>query len=248
MAADWNTIFDNFAIKQVSLTDKSKGAYVVNASQRAVLAAAGLQPSSGDIKVVHTIGVLFDPGRTSMQISYYNSERLGSGRTPEPRIGQGLIPWIDIGEWLVIGNVGSKVLVAKDSVGATSAHDAGRQLAGEVDPATILNRAKKAKGKPSKRDRTATDFVRNPWVVAGALIRAAGKCEMPGCPHQLFTRDDDKPFLEVHHITPLAEGGDDALINAAGLCPMCHRELHHGKLRQQKRQKLEAHVISVTTP
>ena len=30
------------------------------------------------------------------------------------------------------------------------------------------------------------------------------------------------PFVEVHHITPLSEGGTDTLDNLAVLCPACH--------------------------
>lgn len=51
-----------------------------------------------------------------MQISYYNSERSGSGRSPEARIGRGLVQWIGIGDELVIGNVGSRVFVAKEPI------------------------------------------------------------------------------------------------------------------------------------
>ncbi|WP_080666815.1 HNH endonuclease signature motif containing protein [Variovorax paradoxus] len=36
------------------------------------------------------------------------------------------------------------------------------------------------------------------------------------------------PYLEVHHITPLALGGDDTVDNAWALCPNCHREKHFG--------------------
>jgi hypothetical protein len=248
MSPDWASIFDNYGIKSVTPTDKLKGAYVPTAAQRSAMAAAGLQPSSGAVKAVHSLGVLSDPSLTTMQVSYYNSERVGSGRSPEPRIGQGLIPWISIGDTIVIGNVGGKVLVAKAGAANVSAQDTGRRLASEVDPATILFRAKKAKGKPAQRERKATDFVRNPWVVAGALSRGGGKCEMPGCATQLFTRDDNRPFLEVHHVMPLAEGGDDTLVNAAALCPMCHRELHHGKLRHKKRKTLETYIVSATPP
>jgi predicted HNH restriction endonuclease len=65
---------------------------------------------------------------------------------------------------------------------------------------------------------------------------------MPNCKSQLFYRDDNTPYLEVHHVMPLGEGGDDTLENAAALCPLCHRELHFGKLRLQKRAVLRREI------
>lgn len=79
----------------------------------------------------------------------------------------------------------------------------------------------------------------------GAVARADGKCEMPACTVHLFTRDDDVPYLEVHHITPLSEGGEDSLLNAAALCPKCHRELHHGKKRMDLRAVLASRIASL---
>lgn len=36
------------------------------------------------------------------------------------------------------------------------------------------------------------------------------------------------PYLEVHHIIFLAQGGDDTVDNAEALCPNCHRRKHYG--------------------
>lgn len=35
------------------------------------------------------------------------------------------------------------------------------------------------------------------------------------------------PFLEVHHIEFLSQGGKDELDNMVALCPNCHRKVHH---------------------
>lgn len=71
-------------------------------------------------------------------------------------------------------------------------------------------------------------FVRNPDVVAETLLRADGKCE--GCKSDApFTRaKDGTPYLEVHHMILLANGGEDSLENTAALCPNCHRRFHYG--------------------
>lgn len=84
--------------------------------------------------------------------------------------------------------------------------------------------------------------MRDVYVVAAAILRYGGKCEMPGCTRNLFLKDDDSPYLEVHHVTPLAEDGDDTLVNAAALCPHCHRALHFGKDRMAKRGVLAKHI------
>jgi 5-methylcytosine-specific restriction enzyme A len=70
-------------------------------------------------------------------------------------------------------------------------------------------------------------YVRSPEVAAWALKRAAGRCEL--CLAEApFRRAGGGPFLEVHHIAWLAKGGSDTPLNTAGVCPNCHRRLHHG--------------------
>jgi 5-methylcytosine-specific restriction protein A len=71
-------------------------------------------------------------------------------------------------------------------------------------------------------------FTRNPDVVAERLFLAEGHCEKCGKEAPFKRKRDDTPFLEVHHIVPLAEGGDDTVNNCIALCPNCHREEHFG--------------------
>jgi len=82
--------------------------------------------------------------------------------------------------------------------------------------------------KPTKTIVSQTVFNRNPYVVAEVLERANGVCEK--CKKSApFKKDiDNKPYLEVHHIIPLAENGEDTLENAIALCPNCHRHSHYG--------------------
>jgi 5-methylcytosine-specific restriction enzyme A len=72
-------------------------------------------------------------------------------------------------------------------------------------------------------------FIRNPDVVSKVLFESKGFCWhcKAAAP---FNRDiDGSPFLEVHHLIPLAEGGEDTVENAVALCPNCHRQAHFGK-------------------
>lgn len=71
-------------------------------------------------------------------------------------------------------------------------------------------------------------FNRNPNVIADVRLRANGVCEACGESAPFRRRTDDTPYLEVHHRTPLADGGADSVENAIGLCPNCHRKAHFG--------------------
>jgi 5-methylcytosine-specific restriction protein A len=64
---------------------------------------------------------------------------------------------------------------------------------------------------------------------AEALERANGYCERCRATAPFKRAANGSPYLEVHHVVPLAEGGEDSIENATALCPNCHRELHFGK-------------------
>lgn len=67
-------------------------------------------------------------------------------------------------------------------------------------------------------------------ITCYAKLRAHGICE--GCGTQApFSSQDGTPFLEVHHLTRLADDGPDSPENVAALCPNCHRRAHYGSDR-----------------
>jgi len=81
--------------------------------------------------------------------------------------------------------------------------------------------------KPSKNNVETTQYKRDPKVVAWVINEANGICE--NCDNDApFLKDDSSPFLEVHHLRRLADGGTDTTSNAVAVCPNCHRELHFG--------------------
>lgn len=80
---------------------------------------------------------------------------------------------------------------------------------------------------PKKIVSPSTQFARDPRVVAWVLNEANGKCECCG-DNAPFARIDGSPYLEVHHLKRLTDGGSDRVSNAIALCPNCHRELHYG--------------------
>jgi 5-methylcytosine-specific restriction enzyme A len=90
---------------------------------------------------------------------------------------------------------------------------------------------------PTQSYATTTSYVRDPQVKAWVLMMAAQKCE--GCGNLApFITATGEPFLEVHHLRTLAEGGSDRVSNTVALCPNCHRELHYGANKVQKREAL----------
>ena len=94
-------------------------------------------------------------------------------------------------------------------------------------PEARAARLQQAPSMPEQHVVLTRVFKRNPDVIAEVLSRANGECE--GCARDApFLRTDGRPYLEVHHRQPLAEGGPDTVENAIALCPNCHRERHYG--------------------
>lgn len=81
--------------------------------------------------------------------------------------------------------------------------------------------------RPKQIGVTTLTFLREPLVKAWVLNNSNGICEACLQPAP-FVRADGSPYLEVHHLLPLSEGGEDTTRNALAVCPNCHRRLHHG--------------------
>ena len=145
--------------------------------------------------------------------------------------------------------------MSADSIANLLAHPVRleKPTADPEELAERIERARKRIGKgqatpPRGRDRpprscTQTGrFVRDPEVVAWVLENAAGRCEHCRNPAP-FKGKDGLPFLEVHHVRSLAEGGPDTIKNAVACCPNCHRQLHHDPARESLRLTL---ISSIT--
>ena len=171
MADDWLKIFDDYATKVVSKTDKGKGAYVVDKPQQAVLSAAGISPTKGPSDGTLIIEIL-GTENGQLSVSYYNSLREGAGRTPETRMGKGIVAWVEIGDLLGIGRIGNEAFFAKEKRNAIEPmpDELGRQLAQSVDRAKIFAKAKLRTGPPPKRTRQINDFIRDPYIVPLPLL------------------------------------------------------------------------------
>ncbi|MXR69940.1 HNH endonuclease [Shewanella sp. JBTF-M18] len=90
---------------------------------------------------------------------------------------------------------------------------------------------------PRKTHSQVTSSDRDPKVKAWILMEASGKCECCGS-EAPFTTSDGEPFLEVHHLRHLADGGSDTITNAVALCPNCHREMHYGMNKSELKKSM----------
>jgi hypothetical protein len=81
---------------------------------------------------------------------------------------------------------------------------------------------------PSRSSAVVNRFKRDSEVVRWTLAQANGTCECCNTKAP-FEREDGIPYLEVHHLRMLSEGGSDSITNTVAVCPNCHRELHLGK-------------------
>jgi 5-methylcytosine-specific restriction endonuclease McrA len=97
-------------------------------------------------------------------------------------------------------------------------------------------------------ERKQDYYYRSQAIKFYALKRARGLCE--GCQQPApFKTPDGKPYLEVHHIRRLSDGGPDDPRWVVAICPNCHRRAHYSedatvfnKLLAQRVQEVEVAI------
>lgn len=129
-------------------------------------------------------------------------------------------------------NVGKKVATQIEALVLELSQSAQPPVVGfEMEVRENLENKKLSEPTGSKQPATTTSQVvqykRDPLVKAWVLRQADGACECCG-QDAPFETTDGQPFLEVHHVRKLAEGGSDRTSNAVAICPNCHRALHYG--------------------
>ena len=79
--------------------------------------------------------------------------------------------------------------------------------------------------KASYRKTVNNTYIRDPYIIEFAKLRANGYCQLCGN-EAPFKNPMGEPYLEVHHIVWLSRGGTDTIDNVVALCPNCHRKIH----------------------
>ncbi len=126
------------------------------------------------------------------------------------------------------GNAGMTILLGIEAAKQNELNTYESLFNNEVD--TLLLKSKpldKPKGTNQPEKLTVTQYIqkRDPKVKAWILRNANGKCEL--CKKEApFKKENSLPYLEVHHIIQLANGGADTVENTVAVCPNCHRALH----------------------
>lgn len=135
-------------------------------------------------------------------------------------------------------------LVPAASIYEPHATAAARDDAELLDLAALQRRLNdQAEGVPAPGLRLQEYRKRSGEVHWYTLRRAAGICEGCAC-RAPFADATGGPFLEVHHLTRLADDGPDAPANVAALCPNCHRRAHHSIDREEFSRTLRDRVTA----
>ena len=101
----------------------------------------------------------------------------------------------------------------------------------------LLEGTPRGQSSPRRVPSSSSQFVRDPLVRAWVLEASGGACEACSAPAP-FLDSLGQPYLEVHHVLTLAEGGPDTVENAVAVCPNCHRRLHLGADRGEVGQRV----------
>lgn len=110
----------------------------------------------------------------------------------------------------------------------TSDEDQLKARANRIRKTIVLKDPPAGQQIPKKTKSITTTYDRDPLVRAWVLEKANGKCEvcLSDAP---FIDASNFPFLECHHMIPLASGGPDIVENTIAICPNCHRRVHLAK-------------------
>lgn len=95
--------------------------------------------------------------------------------------------------------------------------------------------------KPISKKVETIIYQRDPYVKAWVLKNSKWICECCKKPSP-FKSIDGHPFLEVHHLKMLSDGGSDTITNTVALCPNCHKEIHFGENRNTLKSMLYKNI------
>lgn len=89
------------------------------------------------------------------------------------------------------------------------------------------------KSRPERREYVMETFARDRGWVREAKHKFGCQCMMEGC-GLTFQTANRQPYIEVHHIVPLFDGGEDGVWNLSVLCAHHHRMAHFAMPKVRK--------------
>lgn len=91
---------------------------------------------------------------------------------------------------------------------------------------------------PTEREYYVEVFARDRRVRREAIEQFGDNCMIDRC-QNAFKTEQGKNYIEVHHIKPLFEGGEDRIWNLAILCAHHHRLTHFAARPERQAIKLD---------
>lgn len=90
------------------------------------------------------------------------------------------------------------------------------------------------------KEHLVETYVRNKGWARQAKETFGTDCMVCECDNR-FNRPDGSPYIEVHHIIPLCEGGEDGIWNLSVLCAHHHRMAHFADETSKKHLRSHLH-------
>jgi predicted HNH restriction endonuclease len=111
------------------------------------------------------------------------------------------------------------------------------------EDAAIFTHENKNDSKLIKREYLIESFARNKGWVKAAKDTFGYYCIHPECANS-FLKEDGIPYIEVHHIIPLHDNGEDGIWNLAVVCAHHHKMAHFSShITQKELQKLFLSIV-----
>lgn len=135
----------------------------------------------------------------------------------------------------ILTNLQEKKIIAKNNSRNTYTLQGVTLLKGEIEQLSI-KQAIEDESHPEKREYLIETYVRDSGWSRLAKKTFGEKCMLGNCENS-FIKQDGTPYIEVHHITPLHEGGEDSIWNLSVLCAHHHRMAHFARKTDKNRLK-----------
>lgn len=124
-----------------------------------------------------------------------------------------------------LGLIGKKQSFIVPEDVATKEQEVKEKRASKLSAQELRKRINKPTRRRQNRYVLTRQYVRDENIAEYVRRNADGVCEL--CKNTApFNKLDGQPFLEMHHIKWLSQGGEDTIKNAIALCPNCHRKMH----------------------